>query len=85
MGWPQVVRSTVWSSHGAETQSFLVASLMNGGGNQTLLHLTLATAVVVALMIFVFAFLLGLWCGRIWRRQHRRSQAGAELKRRARA
>ncbi len=52
---------------------FLVASLMNGGGAQTLLQLTLATAVVIALLIFVAAFLLGLWCGWIiWRRQHRR-------------
>ena len=65
---------------------FLVASLMNHGGDQTLLHLTLATAVVLALMIFVASFLLGLWCGwMIWRRQHRWSQAAVELKRKARA
>ena len=64
---------------------FLVASLMNGDGAQTLLHLTLATAVVVALVIFVTAFLLGLCCGRMWRRWHRRTQAAANLKRRARA
>ena len=62
----------------------LVASLMNGGGDQTLLHLTLATAVVVALVIFVTALLLGLCRGCIRRRQTR-LQAAAELKRRARA
>ena len=28
-----------------------------------LLHLTLATAVIIAVMIFVSAFLLGLCCG----------------------
>jgi hypothetical protein len=64
---------------------FLVVSLMNGGGDQTRLHLTLATAVVVALVIFVTAFLFGLWCGWIWRRRRRQSQAAVELKHRARA
>ena len=64
---------------------FLVASLMNGGGDQTLLHLTLATAVVLALVIFVTAFLFGLWCGWMWRRQQTRLEARADLKRRARA
>ena len=63
---------------------FLVASLMNGG-DQTLLHLTLATAVAAALAIFVAAFLLGLCCGCMRRRQQTRLQAAADLKRRARA
>ena len=64
---------------------FLVASLMNHGADQRLLHLTLATAMVLVLVIFMAAFLLGLWCGRmIWRR-HRWSQAAVELKRKARA
>jgi hypothetical protein len=36
---------------------------------QTYLTLTLGTAVVGALVIFVSAFLLGLWCGWMWRRQ----------------
>ncbi len=63
-----------------------VASLMNGDEAQTLVHFTLATAVVIALLIFVAAFLLGLWCGWIiWRQRHRRLQASVELKRRARA
>ena len=36
---------------------------------QTHLVLTMASAVTVALVIFVTAFLLGLWCGWIWRRR----------------
>jgi hypothetical protein len=36
---------------------------------QTYLALTLGTAVTSALVIFVGAFLLGLWCGWMWRRQ----------------
>jgi hypothetical protein len=54
---------------------------MSSGGNQTLL----VTTLIIAVMIFVAALLLGLWCGSIWRRQGRRSQAAVELKRRARA
>ena len=50
-----------------------------------LLHLTLATAVAAALAIFVAAFLLGLCCGCMRRRQQTRLQAAADLKRRARA
>jgi hypothetical protein len=53
---------------------FLVASLMNGGGDQT--HIQL---------IFITAFLVGLWCGWMWRRQQTRLEARADLKRRARA
>jgi hypothetical protein len=64
---------------------FLVASLMNGGGDQTHIQFTLATAVVLALVIFVTAFLFGLWCGWMWRRQQTRLEARADLKRRARA
>jgi hypothetical protein len=61
---------------------FLVASLINGGGDQTHLYLTGATAVV----IFATAFLLGLCCGRGWgQRQQKRLQAAANLKRSARA
>jgi hypothetical protein len=41
----------------------------------------LATVLIIAVMIFVTAFPLGLWC----RRRRRWSQAGLELKRRARA
>ena len=63
----------------------LVATLLSSGGDQTLLHLTLATALIIAVMIFVTAFLLGLWCGSTWHRQRRWSQAAVELKRRARA
>jgi hypothetical protein len=58
---------------------------MNGGGDQTHIQFTLATAVVLALVIFVTAFLVGLWCGRMWRRQQTRLEARADLKRRARA
>jgi predicted permease len=65
----------------SKTNPFLFASLMNGGGDQTLLRLTLATAVA----IFVAAFLLGLCCGWMRRRQQTRLQAAADLKRRARA
>jgi hypothetical protein len=36
---------------------------------QTYLTLTLATAVISALVIFVSAFLFGLWCGWMWRQQ----------------
>jgi len=68
-----------------KTNPFLVASLVHGGGGQTLLHLPLATALIIAVMIFVATLLLGLWCGSIWRRRGRRSQAAVELKRRARA
>jgi hypothetical protein len=65
---------------------FPVAGLMNGGWNQTDLHLTLATVVIIALVIFAGAFLLGLCCGRGWgQRRQRRLQAAADLKRRARA
>ena len=64
---------------------FLVASLMNSGGDQTHIQFTLATAVVLALVIFVIAFLFGLWCGWMWRRQHTRLEANADLKHRARA
>ncbi len=64
---------------------FLVASIMNQGGDQTLLHLTLATAVVLVLVIFVTGFLLGLWCGWMRRRQQTRLEARADLKRKARA
>jgi hypothetical protein len=64
---------------------FLVASLMKHGGDQTPLHLTLATVVMLVLVILVAGFLLGLWCGRMRRRQQTRVAAGAALKRRARA
>jgi hypothetical protein len=64
--------------------NFLIASLMNGGGDQTYIQFTLATAVVLALVIFVTAFLFGLWCGWMWRLQQTRLEARADLKRRAR-
>ncbi len=65
---------------------FVFVSLLQGVGEQTQVSFTLATTMVFALLIFVAAFLLGLWCGWvIWRRQHRRLQASVELKRRARA
>jgi hypothetical protein len=72
-----------WPADGDEPNPLLIASLMNG--DQTLLHLTLATAVVVALVIFATAFLFGIWCGWIWRQRRRRSRAAVELKHRARA
>ena len=50
---------------------FAVLSLMSGTGGQTHLHLTLPTVVAGALVIFVTAFLLGLWCGWMWRRYRR--------------
>jgi hypothetical protein len=34
---------------------------------RTYLTLTLDSAVIGALLIFFGAFLLGLWCGRMWR------------------
>ena len=58
----------------------LVASLMIGS-RRMLASLTLADAVVVALAIAT-AFLLGLWCGRVWRRRTW-SHAADDLKRRA--
>jgi hypothetical protein len=39
---------------------FLIASLMKHGGDQTLRHFTLATVVMLVLVIFVAGFLLGL-------------------------
>ena len=36
------------------------------------LDLTLATAISVGVVVFVTAFLLGLWCGWMWRRRHGR-------------
>jgi hypothetical protein len=62
----------------------LVASLINGGGHQTHIQFMLTTAVVLALVIFVTAFLFGLWCGWMWRQQQTRLEARADLKRRAR-
>jgi hypothetical protein len=64
---------------------FLIASLIKHGGDQTLLHLTLASTVMLVLMIFVTGFLLGLWCGWMRRRQQTRVEAGAALKSKARA
>jgi hypothetical protein len=63
----------------------LVASLMNHGGDQTLLHLTLTAAVILVLVISVTGFLLGLWCGWMRRRQQTRLEARTDLKRKARA
>jgi hypothetical protein len=45
----------------------------------------LATALIIAVMIFVTVFLLGRWCRSTWRRRRRWSKAAVELKRRARA
>ncbi len=50
------------------TNPFAIASLM-GRGDETYLHITLATAVVSAFVISIAAFLLGLWCGWMWRRR----------------
>jgi hypothetical protein len=46
---------------------FQIASLLPGGGGQTQVSLTPATAVVILLVTFVSAFLLGLCCGWMWR------------------
>ena len=35
---------------------------------RTYLTFTLTSAVIAALLIFFSAFLLGLWCGWMWRR-----------------
>jgi hypothetical protein len=51
------------------------------GSGRMLASFTLADAVVVALAIAT-AFLLGLWCGRVWRRRTW-SHAADDLKRRA--
>jgi hypothetical protein len=59
----------------------LVASLMIGS-RRMLASFTLADAVVVALAIAT-AFLLGLWCGRVWQRRRTWSVAADDLKRRA--
>ena len=45
----------------------MAADLTNGAGTQV--SLSLATAVVVALVIFATAFVLGLMCGWTWRRR----------------
>ncbi len=49
---------------------FTIASLLRGINGQTHVSLTLATVVVGALLIFVAAFLLGLYCGWTWQRHH---------------
>ena len=66
---------------------FPIASLLlSGGGDHAFLQVTPATAVVVVLVVFITAFLLGLCCGRGWgQRRQRRLEAAANLKRRARA
>ena len=48
---------------------FVIASLIRGFGDHTLFQFTLATVVVGALVIFVTAFVLGLWCGWMWQRR----------------
>jgi hypothetical protein len=46
---------------------FLIANLLlRGGRDHAFLQVTLATAVVVVLVLFVTAFLLGMCCGRGW-------------------
>ncbi len=59
------------SMAGMEQQAnpFAIASMMSGTGDQAHLHITFATVVVSALVIFVTAFLLGLWCGWMWQRR----------------
>jgi hypothetical protein len=39
---------------------------------RTYLTLTLTSAAIAALLIFFGAFLLGLWCGCMWRARHHR-------------
>jgi len=39
---------------------------------QTIVSLTLSTVVVGGLVIFVTAFLLGLWCGWLWQQRRTR-------------
>ena len=58
----------------------LVASLLS---RQMPASLTFADAIVIAVVIFVAAFLLGLWCGRGWQRRRTWSRAADDLKRRA--
>jgi hypothetical protein len=55
----------------------LVASLLSRQ------MLTFADAIVIAVVIFVAAFLLGLWCGRGWQRRRAWSHAADDPKRRA--
>src|SRR5262249_28198199 len=83
--WRGSIASVMAQRMETKPTPLLVASLLSSGGNQTLFHLTLATALIIAVMIFVTAFLLGLWCGSTWRRRRRWSRAAGELKRRARA
>jgi hypothetical protein len=45
--------------------------VVRGTDGQTHLMLTLATVVVGVLVIFVTAFLVGFWCGWMWRRWRR--------------
>ena len=86
MPWCGSVASVIGAGMEPKPNPFLVVSLIHGGGDQTHLYFTLATAVIVALAIFVTAFLLGLFCGRGWRpRRQMRLEAAANLKRRARA
>jgi predicted permease len=46
-----------------------LGTLVTGIDGQTQILVDLAVVVVFALAIFVIAFLLGLWCGRIRRRR----------------
>jgi hypothetical protein len=48
---------------------FAMAGLTNGIGDHAQVSLTLATAIVIALVIFMTAFVLGLMCGWAWWRR----------------
>jgi hypothetical protein len=54
-----------------EQKPFVLGAALHEIGGQTHLDVTLATAVALALIIFVGAFLLGLWCGWMWQQRRR--------------
>ena len=64
---------------GIEQQAspFLMASLMHAEA-QTHITLTLATAIVVVLMVFITAFFVGFSCGRIRPAERRALPTAAE-------
>ena len=55
--------------------NLLIAKFDERRWQDTYIQFTLATAVILALVIFVTTFLFGLWCGWTWRLQRHSSRA----------